>query len=803
VTENISQAPGYPGIPAKWTSSAKSGVGTALNSASRVWFTLSHGIFDEVYYPRVDQACIRDMGLIVTDGESFISEEKRDADHQVEYIEQGIPAYRLINTDKRDHFRITKEIVTDPQRDVVLQRTQFEALQGSVKDYHLYVLLAPHLGNQGMGNNAWVGDYKGVPMLFAERNGIALALACDTTWLRRSAGYVGFSDGWQDLHRHKQMTRAYQRAADGNVALTGEIDLSSSKGEFVLALGFGLNPAEAGQRVLFSIRRGFNTARSGYIREWKKWKKTITPLEEASRSEQDKNCYEISAAVLKIHEAKRFPGGLIASLAIPWGFAKGDDDLGGYHLVWPRDLVEAAGGLLAVGAHGDARQVINYLQVTQEAEGNWPQNMWLDGSPYWNGIQMDETAFPILLVDLAKRAQALSKRELKNLWPMVHRAASFLVRNGPVTQQDRWEEDSGFSPFTLAVEIAALLAAGDMAEELGEAKIAAYLQNTADTWNENIERWTYVTGTELAEKFGVEGYYVRIAPPEEAEAASPADGFVPIKNRPPGQSYAPANHIVSPDALALVRFGLRSAIDPRILNTIRLIDGLLKIGTPFGPAWHRYNDDGYGEHEDGGPFDGTGSGRAWPLLTGERAHYALASGNKKKAEDLLATMQAFANSSGMIPEQIWDAADIPEKELFLGKPSGSAMPLVWAHAEYLKLLRSLQDGKVFDTPPQTVKRYIKDKVGSKYAIWRFNHKVKSIPVGKTLRVEVISPAIIHWTINEWAEIQDSRTQETGLDIFFVDLPTKRLIPGSKIDFTIYWPDQDRWEGTDYRVEIRA
>ncbi len=798
---DIEQAPGNPGIPARWTSSAKSGVGTALNPASRVWFTLSHGIFDEIYYPRVDQACIRDMGLIVTDGENFFSEEKRDADHQVEYIEQGIPAYRLINTDKRESYRITKEIVTDPQRDVVLQNTHFEALQGTLKDYHIYVLLAPHLGNQGAGNNAWVGDYKGVLMLFAERDGIALALACDTSWLIRSVGFVGTSDGWQDLHKHKHLTSPYLSAKDGNVALIGEIDLTSSKGKFVLALGFGLNPAEAGQRALFSLQNGFNVARRLYIQEWKKWKKSIMPLKGTRLTSMNEFCYETSAAVLKIHEAKRFPGGLIASLAIPWGFAKGDDDLGGYHLVWPRDLVEAAGGLLAVGAHDDVLRVINYLQVTQEADGNWPQNMWLDGSPYWGGIQMDETAFPILLVDLAKREQILSKAKLKSLWPVVRRAASFLVRNGPVTQQDRWEEDPGFSPFTLAVEIAALLVAGEIAEEMGKAKTTAYLRETADTWNANIERWTYVTGTELAKNFGVEGYYVRIAPPDEADAASPAGGFVPIKNRPPGQSIAPANQIVSPDVLALVRFGLRSPNDRRILNTIRLIDSLLKVDTPSGPAWHRYNDDGYGEHEDGSPFDGTGVGRAWPLLTGERAHYELAAGNTKAARDLMKTMEAFANNSGFFPEQIWDSPDIPGQELFLGKPSGSAMPLVWAHAEYLKLLRSVQDGQVFDTPPQTVKRYIKDKVGSKYAIWRFNHKVNGIPVGKTLRVELLSRAMIHWSINSWNDTQDNPTHDTGLGVHFVDLPTEKLSSGSILLFTFYWIDQNRWEGRDYRVEI--
>ncbi len=252
--------------------------------------------------------------------------------------------------------------------------------------------------------------------------------------------------------------------------------------------------------------------------------------------------------------------------------------------MWPRDLVESAGGLLAAGAREDVHRVLHYLQVTQEADGHWPQNMWLDGAPYWSGIQMDETAFPILLVDLAQREEALGKGDLTTLWPMVKRAAGYLVRNGPVTQQDRWEEDAGYSPFTLAVEIAALLVAADLAETNNELGAAAYLRETADTWNANIERWVYVTGTELAVRLGVEGYYVRIAPPEEADAASPEAGFVPIKNRPPGQSAEPAVHIVSPDALALVRFGLRAADDPRIVNTVKVIDALLKVETPSRPC---------------------------------------------------------------------------------------------------------------------------------------------------------------------------------------------------------------------------
>ena len=434
-------APGGPGIPARWTSSAKTGVGTALSNNSHVWFTLSHGIFNEIYYPRIDQACVRDMGLIVTDGADFFSEEKREAGHKVERLADGMPAFRLVNTCHDGRYRIEKQIVTDPHRDTVLQQVHFVAQKGALSNYHLHVLLAPHLGNQGAGNTAWVGEFEGAPLLFAQRKDNALALACSAPWSKRSVGYVGSSDGWQDLKTHKQMTWEYSRAENGNVALTAEIDLSKSHGHFVLALGFGNNAEEAARNALASLRDGFDKAKHDYIAGWQEWMKTHASLKKSELSPGDLS--QISLAVLRTHESKTAPGGLIASLSIPWGFSKGDNDLGGYHLVWSRDMVETAGGLLAAGAHEDARRVLSYLQTTQLPDGHWSQNMWLDGSPYWNGIQMDETALPILLVDLAHREKALAEADMARFWPMVRKAAGYLARNGPVSPQDRWEEDPG------------------------------------------------------------------------------------------------------------------------------------------------------------------------------------------------------------------------------------------------------------------------------------------------------------------------------------------------------------------------
>ncbi|HZO02174.1 MAG TPA: glucan 1,4-alpha-glucosidase [Burkholderiales bacterium] len=793
-------APGAPGIAARWTSSAKSGVGTALAAQSQVWFTISHGILNEIYYPRIDHACTRDFGFIVTDARGFFSEEKRNAASTLRPIAPGVPAFAIASTCDSGRYRLEKQVLTDPRRDVVLQRVHLHALSGEIPGYRLYALLAPHLVNRGAGNSAWIGEYKGMPMLFAEGGGTALAVGCSAPFLARSAGFVGVSDGWQDLSRHFELRWRYADARHGNVALTGEIDLRACGGRFVLALGFGRSAAEAALRVRASLDEGVDTALAEYIAGWRAWQDTLLPLD-AALPAGSANTYRVSTAVLRTHEARSFAGGYIASLSIPWGFSKGDEDLGGYHLVWPRDLVETAGGLLAAGAKPEALQILRYLQGIQEADGHWPQNCWLDGTPFWNGVQMDECAFPILLADLARREGAIPQSELAGFWPMVKQAAQYIVRNGPVTGQDRWEEDGGYSPFTLAVEIAALLAAAELADEFAAPEQAAFLRETADMWNGLIEHWIYAAGTPLAKQAGVDGYYVRIAPPDTAEAASPVDGFVPIKNRPPGCSGGPASLMVSPDALALVRFGLRAPDDPRIRNTVKVIDALLKVELPAGPCWRRYNGDGYGEHEDGRAFDGTGVGRPWPLLTGERAHYELAAGNRDAAQKLLAALEGFASDGHLLPEQVWDAPDIAARELWRGRPSGSAMPLAWAHAEHIKLLRSLADGRIFDMPTQAHQRYQIEGVRSRLCVWSFNQKARGVTSGSILRVELLAAASVHWTSDGWRTIGDTPTRDSGLGIHFADLDTGGLKAGAEVVFTFYWPAAERWEGVDYRVAI--
>ena len=790
-------SPGAPGIEPRWTSSAKSAIGTALGSDSRIWFTISHGILDEIYAPRLDSACTRDFGLIVT-ADGYFSEEKRDTTNRIEMVEEGVPAFRLVNTAKDGRYRITKTIFSDPLREVVLQDIHFEALVGVRSDYAVHAIIAPHLVNAGADNTAWTGEFKGRRMLFAEGRGTSLAVASSVPWLARSAGYVGISDGWQTLFHGEGIKPEFARAENGNVALSGTLDLETGGGRAVLAIGFGILPESAALRALLSLQSPLAAKLKSYCSDWREWQKTLVALD-APRDGSGLNRYRVSTAVLASHRDDA-SGAIIASLSIPWGFSKGDDDLGGYHLVWPRDLVETAGGLLAAGSKAGAKAVLDYLRATQEADGHWSQNSWLDGRPYWSGVQIDETGFPILLYDMLLRAGAIEPANVARYTRMIEAAAGYIIRNGPVTQQDRWEEDSGYSPFTIAVEIAALLAAADALDVAGKKPAAKYIRETADYWNEQIESWTYAADTEMSRKLGITGYYMRIGYPE-GDAINRSHGFIPIRNRADGNAAVEAGSLISPDALALVRFGLRAANDPRILDTITAIDSLLKRDLPAGPYWYRYNNDGYGEHADGAAFDGAGVGRLWPLLTGERAHYELAAGKPAEAKRLLVALEASASPGGLIPEQIWDSEDIPERELFLGRPSGSAMPLVWAHAEHIKLLRSLKDGVVFDMPPQTFNRYVRNKAPLAPIVWRVTAESLRIAAGRILRLEFLEPAVVHWSSNNWASTADSQAGATSLGTYVCDLPTKTLTDGSAVVFTVFWTRQNKWVGSNYRIDV--
>ncbi|HZW64524.1 MAG TPA: glycoside hydrolase family 15 protein, partial [Hanamia sp.] len=510
--------------------------------------------------------------------------------------------------------------------------------------------------------------------------------------------------------------------------------------------------------------------------------------------------FRTSAAILNIHQSKKFPGGIVASLSIPWGETKGDNDRAGYHLVWPRDLVEASGGFLAMNSKKQVLKILNYLMATQEEDGRWSQNLWLGGMPHWKGLQMDEIALPIILVDKCFHNKQIEPDRLKRYWPGIKKALSFLLIHGPFTQEDRWEEEPGLTAFTLATEITALLCAAHLAEINNDKDMANYCRETADYWNGEIENWTYVTDTPLSNEVGVDGYYMRINPTSQ-KAEEVKNNTIVILNRSEDNGKMHLWELICVDALALVRFGLRAPDDPKILNTIKVIDAKLKVDTPYGPCWHRYTNDGYGEDKDGNTFPqhGHGIGRAWPLLAGERAHYEIAAGNIQGAKELLKAIDKFANN-GLIPEQIWDTDDIPEKELFFGQHSGSAMPLVWAHSEYIKLCYSIKQKKIFDMSPHTEERYIKKKIACPFVVWRFSWPCTVIPKGKNLRIETEAEAMVRWSADRWKTIQDTDTWDTRLGIYVADIELKET-ETDKIYFTFFWKKANHWENQNFSIGV--
>jgi glucoamylase len=787
------EAPGSPGLEPRWTSSQKSVVGTAYSTSSKIWWTTSHGTINEIYNPTIDKPQVRDLELLVTDGESFVHEEKRDLSHSFCYLAPDAPAVGIVNRDPAGRYTITKEIISDPHAPVLLMHVKFSGDPDLLCKLKAYALLAPHLEVGGVHNNGRVLDVAGRRVLLAWKGTSALAMAVDCGFSNASCGFVGTSDGYQDVTRHYRMEWTYGSALDGNIALTGEINIAEHP-EFVLAVGFGGAAHSALTRTVGSLNVPFAKQIERFIEQWER----VKPLAELAGAAGDGGMLlKSSYGVLLTHEDKTYAGAFIASASIPWGQAKGDTDLGGYHLVWTRDMVQTATALVACGRTTTAMRALIYLACTQQADGGFPQNFWVTGAPYWSGVQLDETAFPILLAYRLWRLDALGDFDVL---PFVERAAGFLVRHAPVTQQDRWEECEGYSPSTLTVVIAALICAAEMVRSRHQPELATFLEEQADWLESHLEDWTATNdGVLLA---GVKRHYMRIRPAEAAGAEpcmhmGPGTEKLRINNRGPGEKYEfEAREIVDGGFLELVRYGIRRPDDPMVVATVKVVDAILKRDLPQGPGYRRYNHDGYGNHPDGAPFDGWGQGSCWPLLTGERAHYELAAGRDTKA--LIRTIEGFCSKGGMLPEQVWDKEDMPDCGMRRGRPTGSAMPLVWAHAEYVKLLRSATDGRVFDRVDALAERYAKPRARGTVEVWRRDRQVAQMEAARRLRVQTEEVFELRWSTDGWKT--SATTAATGLAScgFYAD-----VVPGAgeRLDFTIYWPARAQWEGRNYSVTL--
>ena len=762
-----------------WACARKDMVGASLGS-SRLWFTIAEGIVTEVYYPRIDIPQIKDLGFIVADDKGFWVELRRLGDYVVTLPRPGVPAVEIVHTHPRFSFRL--RVCPSQRRDVLLLQIELTGDSG----LRPYALLSPRLGGDTESDGAWAGTYNGRKVLWAEQGPFGLALsAADAAgadaWGRCSAGSLEASDGWQDFHQNGRMTWEYDSAGPAPVALMGELPQKAT-----LALGLATSKESAATLAVSDLMDDFEAAWTAQCVAWEAW----LAKNERPAIREDIDCaLALSATVLKVHQDRTYCGAAVASLSVPWGSSS--QSRGGYHLVWPRDLVETAGALVAMQAYDEARDVLRYLISTQQADGHWYQNQWLGGAAFWQGVQLDEAAFPVLLAAILRERDALDDIPATDA---IARAVGFIAREGPATGQDRWEEDAGINLFTLAVAIAALVEGSLFLE--GDARDFAL--KLADCWNAHLEDWTFVQDTPLARQLGVDGYYIRTAPRDALTRDKTQFETIPIKNLESDPDL-PANAQISTDFLQLVRYGLRAPDDPAVLDSVKVIDAVLKVETPNGPVWRRYNDDGYGEHADGSAFDGAGQGRGWPLLTGERGHYALAAG-----EDVLPYLEAMiamGSPLGLMPEQVWDSEPIPVQGLAPGKPSGSAMPLVWTHSEFIKLCHSHILGHFVDRPEATWARYKGVRPTVDYEIWGPRFHPRRIRAGQGLCIALTAAATVHWGVDGWADVQDVETRDTGLGVHVADLPVQAFAAGRTIQFTFRWRDAGTWEGQDYEVAV--
>jgi glucoamylase len=802
---DTSDAPGAPGSEPHWSYSAKDGVGTAYHTACRLWFTLSRGTVNELYCPTVDTPNTRDLQFLITDGETFCHDE-RDLRHQVEIPERGTLLYRMTNEEKSGRYRLVKELMTDPHTSVFLMQARLEIMDESLRGkLRLYAILTPHLGGQGAGNRAQRLDIGGRTLLHAEREDFHLVFGCDLGFRRRSVGYMGSSDGWQDL-RNFQMDWEYLQAGPGTVAVMGEVPLDAAGGEgghgaeFVLGVAFGDSSVSATAKLLQSFAVCFEHHREGYVRQWQR--AAVDPSDEKSlavHTGDEGSILRVSHRVLLAHEDKNFQGAMVASLSTPWGETKTDVDEGGYHLVWTRDLVQSASALLACGEVGTPLRALLWLTCIQKEDGSFPQNSWIDGRPYWEGIQVDEMAAPLLLGwRIWKQAPEAFNRA--NFRPVLRRAGEYLMLAGPVTSQERWEENAGYSPSTIAMVVAALCAGSDLAATHGAPEIARFILEYADWMNSHIEDWCVTNRGELVP--GKPRHYVRITPADPlAPDPHPDPDTLEITLANGGGKHS-ARNIVGGDFLHLARLGLRAADDPLMRDSVEVYDATLQRDLPGGPSWRRYPFDGYGQKADGSAFDGVGVGRCWPILTGERGHYELAAG--RDPMPYIRAMEAFSNETGMLPEQVWDGEDIRDHHQLLGRPSGSAMPLCWTHAEYISLVRSRRDGRVFDRIESAFQRYVVEgKRDSAFEMWSFRHRTRRVPAGRTLRLIVEAAARVRWTTDGWAHIQDGETKDIGFGrLRYLDIPTHELAVRSRVEWTFFWLESNEWEDApNFAVEI--
>jgi|HubBroStandDraft_1064217.scaffolds.fasta_scaffold00514_13 glucoamylase len=682
-------APGEPGANATWNESNLQAFADSLGSSSKVWYTLGDGELENVFYPETDTPDTFGLQYIVTDGSSFTDTETASTTHAISLVDPTSLVWQQVNTATNGDFTITKTYIADPSRSVILIQTTFDNL--SSRALSLYADYLPALNNDGMGNTGSTDSTSGD--LVASNGTVSSALAASTGFTQTTTGYAGTSsDGSAQLASSHELTATYTSATTaGHIVQVAQIPVAASGSTtFTLALAFDSSQSAAISDASASLTAGFSSLESSFESGWHSWVSGLNaPPASVTGSSQLKEQYYVSLMEVKADEDKTYVGGFIAAPTDPWGTSVSANSAGdhGYHVVWTRDEYEMASALLAAGDSTDANAALQYIfQYEEESSGAVKQNTFLNGTAVFGSLQMDEVADPIIL---AYQLGATNSAD----WSYVENLANYLVSNGPYTPEERWEEIGGYSPATMAAEIAGLVCASVIANDNGDSSAASTYLSTADAFEQDLDADTYTTSG----PYGIGDYYLRITPDAE-----PNNGTsITIAN---GGGSHDDRTVVDPSYLELVRLGVTAPTTTEITNTVPVVDSELEVETPEGPIWHRYDFDGYGETASGGDYTGTGVGNPWPVLTGERGEYDVADGNLTAAQSMLATMAGAANSGYQISEQVWGGSTGTGGFTF-GQPDNSSTPLMWAMAQYVRLAIDISAGHDVDTPAVVADRY--------------------------------------------------------------------------------------------------
>jgi glucoamylase len=586
--------------------------------------------------------------------------------------------------------------VTDPQRATVVTDLELRSLTG--RPLQAFIYYDPSLTREGNDDTAaTVGD-----ALVASDGSAASALVAEPGFTATSNGYLGTSDGWTDLAADSRLDWRHPQAGPGNVVQTGQLNIDGrARQRATLALGFGAQREEALATARSTLRQGFAPTAKSYADGWQDY---LRGLRFPTAVRDDQRLYTTSLMVLAATEDKRHPGAFIASPSLPWAFGfdrKIAKEFGSYALVWPRDLYQVASAMLAAGDRAAADRALDYmLRVQQRPDGHLPQNTRVDGTPYWTSVQLDETAAPMLLAWLLGRTD-------KSTLDGLHRAAEFLVNfrkdgnTAPWSEQERWENHSGYSPATIASAVAGLVCVADLLKRAGDTTGAERYLAIADRWQSMVDKWTATRTGPLSDR----PYYLRLTKDGQPDRGT----TYKLGDNNPGQIDQRA--VVDPSFLELVRLGVKPATDPVISNTLVVIDKQLVTATPAGRFWHRFTSDGYGERADGGPWNINQPtpqrtyGRLWPILTGERGEYDLLAGDRTSATRALTAIAATAGTARMLPEQVWDDRSPAPNRARPGTATTSATPLAWTHAQYIRLAWSIDAGHPIEQPTVVACRY--------------------------------------------------------------------------------------------------